>query len=121
MTNANRLISVERSGEVTLIRVQGEPILDLGNVKQFSREFEDALNAADPPSIVLDFQGVEYVTSQIVVRLLSARRSICQKGGTLKLCGMHWSIRSMFRIMKLDKLFPIYDILEEALQSFQQT
>jgi len=120
MTNVGKLISVKDYGEIILIRFEKERILDQTNVDQFSRELEEALGAPRTSRAVLDFSGVEYVTSAVIAKLTSLHGRMRKEGGMFKLCCMYPTIREIFRIMKLDKLFEIFDTLEEAVASFQQ-
>lgn len=120
MACPNRVISVKRSDEVTIVYFRDEPILDFPHACQLGREFGDLLNATDHPRIIVDFRDVEYMGAMVIAELISARRHISERNGSLKLCGMHENIRDIFRLMKVDELFEIHDTREEASQSFKQ-
>jgi len=117
MPSPKRLISVERSGQATVIHFHDEPVLGFSHARQLRSELGDALNAADPPWVVVDFGDVEYMGAVIIAELISARRLISERNGSLKLCGMYQNIRDIFRLMKVDQLFEIYDTCGEALQN----
>ena len=57
--------------------------------------------------VLIDFQGVEFVSSQVISLLLNADKNVCKKAGTLKLCHVSPKIREALHITGLLDQFTI--------------
>ncbi len=64
--------------------------------------------------LVFDFTGLEYISSAGLRVLLSARKQLLPKGGTVALAGLQPLVREVFDMTGFSKLFPIYTTLEET-------
>jgi anti-anti-sigma factor len=73
------------------------------------------LLAAAPPRIVLDFSGVEYISSAGLRVLLVAARRVQGTGGGLALCGMGDAVRQVFQLAGFLPLFTIRDTRDAAV------
>ena len=56
-------------------------------------------------AFVLDFAEVEYLNSMNIAAIISLRTKLENKGARLALCGLRDQIASIFRILKLERLF----------------
>jgi len=74
-----------------------------------------ALLAAAPPRIVLDFSGVEYISSAGLRVLLVAARRVQGTGGGLALCSMGDAVRQVFQLAGFLPLFTIRDTRDAAV------
>ncbi len=66
---------------------------------------------------VLDFQNVEFVDSSFLGFMIILLKRATASGGDVRLCAMKQPLRSTFDLMRLDRLFPLYETAEEALRS----
>jgi stage II sporulation protein AA (anti-sigma F factor antagonist) len=74
------------------------------------------LMAAGQRRIVVDFSGVDYISSAgLRVMLLLARR-VQDAGGRLGLCGMGDAVRQVFQLAGFLPLFVVLDTREAAVQ-----
>ncbi len=76
------------------------------------REVSDQLNAALPNEgkairLVLDFTGVDLISSSLLGKLILLLRRVEGGGGRLRLCELSPTVQSVFRTSNLDKLFVI--------------
>jgi len=51
--------------------------------------------------------------------VLDALRQLTAKGGEMKIFGLSTAVRSLFELVRLQKLVDIYNTREEALASFR--
>lgn len=94
---------------------------------RFRMEEDDAIRqellelvAGDQHRIVLDFEEVEFVDSSFLGLLIIVLKRVTASGGDLRICCLREQLRGIFNLMRLDRLFDIYDSQEEAIQSFPQ-
>jgi anti-anti-sigma factor len=72
------------------------------------------LLAVPQPRIVIDFSGVDYISSAGLRILLVAARRV-QGGGGLALCGMGDAVRQVFHLAGFVPLFTIKDTRDAAI------
>lgn len=90
--------------------------LDASNV----REFKDTAQAmiADRTQVVLDMSRLAFVDSSGLGALISCLRQLNGRRGDLRLCAMSKTVRALFELMRMHRVFNIYDTREEAVRSF---
>lgn len=90
--------------------------LDAGNTK----EFKSGLTSLFTPGarIVFDLSNLKFVDSSGLGAMLSALRQINGLGGDLKLCAMSKPVRSLIELVRMHRVFEIYNTRQEALRSF---
>ena len=104
---------VERDG-VTIARVRLEAILNEAQVQAFGKAL---LALADVPGrrVVLNFLGLQHLTSLALGELIRVHKRLAESGGELCLADIDPRIHELFSITRLDRLFRIFDREEEAL------
>ncbi len=100
---------------VTLVTLQGET-LDASNAKAFRSALAPVL--APGAKLVFDLKGVRFVDSSGLGTLLSCLRQVHGSGGDLKLCDMAKAVRALFELVRMTRIFEIYDSRGEALRSY---
>lgn len=68
-------------------------------------------------SLIIDLTEVEFCDSSGLGALLIADRQMRQHSGEVKLAGVHKKVLSLLKISQLDKIFPIFDSVEKAINS----
>ena len=109
------LKGIIEGNDVLVIELR-EDNLDAGNV----REFKDADQAVihERTRVVLDMSGVKFVDSSGLGALISCLRQINSRRGDLKLCSMSKTVRALFELMRMHRVFNIHDSRAEAVSSF---
>ena len=87
--------------------------LDAGNVKDFRAAIERA--AATHDALLLDMSRLTFVDSSGLGALLSCLRTMKGKKGQLLLFGMTKPVRALFELVRMHRIFSIYNSQEEAL------
>lgn len=90
--------------------------LDASNV----REFKDAVHALihEQNRVVLDMTAVKFVDSSGLGALISCLRLLNTRRGDFKLCAMSRPVRALFELMRMHRVFNIYDARSDAVRSF---
>lgn len=103
-------------GNDVLVIELREDNLDASNV----REFKDAVKSMiqEHKQVVLDMEGVKFVDSSGLGALISCLRELNGRRGDFKLCGMSKSVRALFELMRMHRVFNIHDLREDAVRSF---
>jgi anti-sigma B factor antagonist len=70
------------------------------------------------PRIVIDMQGVSFVDSTGLGSVISALKQIRGSQGELRLAAPNQQARVVLELTTLDRVFPYYATLEEALTGF---
>lgn len=101
---------VEERDNVTLITFQAEPFGDLW------RSIEPLLDQGKR-SFVIDLAAVKFLNSLSIASIITARNKVTTAGGKFAIAGMADHVKSVFRILKLERLFQLDMTVDQALVS----
>jgi anti-sigma B factor antagonist len=90
--------------------------LDASNAAEFKRDIAPVLEAH--PQVVFDLSRLRFVDSSGLGAFLACLRQVHAKGGDLKLCGLSKPVRTVFELVRLHRIFEIFDTREEAVRAF---
>jgi anti-sigma B factor antagonist len=93
-----------------------EDNIDASNVREF-KEVATAL-MQDHTKIVLDMTGVNFIDSSGLGALISCLRQLNSRRGDFRLCEMTQSVRALFELMRMHRVFTIHGSRAEAVRSF---
>jgi anti-anti-sigma factor len=99
-------IGESRNGGVDVIAPVGR--IDTTTVGALEARLTPLLAGA-APRVVIDFTGVEYISSAGLRVLLIAARRVQSARGRLVLCGMEGAVRQVFQLAGFVPLFTICD------------
>ena len=68
--------------------------------------------------VIFDLSQLLFVDSSGLGAFLSALRTLNTQGGDLKLCGMTKQVRVLFELVRMHRIFEIFNTQEEALRAF---
>jgi anti-sigma B factor antagonist len=108
--------ALETVGDVTVITLPGKN-LDSSNSRDFSSDAAAAV--CDGGKCVIDLRHVEFVDSSGCGALLSLGRKIQEARGQVKLCAASKPVRALFELVRLHRIFDVYNTREEALRAFR--
>ena len=111
-------LRISRVGEITQIEFIESKILDESNIQQISSEMCSAVDEEATPKMIIKFGNVEHLSSAALGALITVNNRVKGKDGTLCLSEIDTQIREVFAITKLDKIFPIFETTDEAMNSF---
>jgi anti-sigma B factor antagonist len=106
----------ETVGDILVVTPLNE-YLDASNTKEFKRDM--AVLFENHPRVVLDLHNVELVDSSGCGAFISFLRQLKSEGGDMKLCAVTRPVRSLFELVRMHRIFDIFNTREEALKAFQ--
>ncbi len=110
-------VIVDKVGDVAIVAVH-EDVLDASNADDFKEEIEPVL--ADANKIVLDLGKVQFVDSRGCGVILSCLKRATERGGDLKLCRVTRPVRTVFDLIRLQRICEIVDTREQAVAAFEK-
>lgn len=87
--------------------------LDAGNVKSFKDAVQPIL--AQHPAALIDMSALSFVDSSGLGALLGCLRTMNDKGGQLKLYAMDRAVQALFELVRMHRIFSIYNNRQEAV------
>jgi anti-sigma B factor antagonist len=109
-------LSIDNIRDISVVTVPGTT-LDASSAKDFKTAMLPVLLPG--AKVILDLSQLKFVDSSGLGAMLSSLRQLNGVGGDLKLCGMNKSIRSLFELVRMHRVFEIYNTREEAAHSFE--
>ena len=97
-------LSVNQQDGRALIAITGS--IDESGAEELKRRFLE-LDVSAVKSVVLDFSGVTFIGSAGIGKLLLFYKSLAAHGGQIEIKSMSKDIYTMFKVVKLDKIFTI--------------
>ena len=92
--------------------------LNHAEVKSFVNELQPLLEV-EHPSIVLDCSQIQHMDSAGVEMLLYCLEQAMKRDGDLKLAAVSPASAVIMELMRVDRLFEVFDTTEAAVRSFQ--
>jgi anti-sigma B factor antagonist len=111
-------IETSDSDGVRIVRFRDRQLFDDRTVREVADQLFAAATASGPIRMIVDFSGVDLVSSSLLGKLILLQRRVDASGGRLRLCEMTNVVRSVFRTANLDRLFSIDRDRREALEAF---
>ena len=105
---------IEQHQPMAIVKMHG-PSLEARNTKEFRRALDPILAKFDV--ILLDMEEVTFVDSSGLGSLLSSLRTLTERGGELKLCSLQPPVRTLFELVRMHRMFDIYNNRDESLQA----
>ncbi len=109
---------VELAGPVRVMHLQGQGLVTEQNVMRGLERVRYLISDPDCNRILIDFRGVNYLSSTILARLINLAKLAKESNATLKLSRIIPDVQDIFRIARLEGFFERYPDIESALSAF---
>lgn len=116
MTLANLLI--ERIRDVTVVTLQDDQLLDAARITRVADALYELVEKQDRRRMVVDFSKIKSLSSMTLGVLLTLKQKIDERGGRLVLTGLAGTLRRLFELAALDRVFDFAPSADEALAAF---
>lgn len=107
---------LQKISDVTIVTLVAKR-LDARNSKDFKLQI--ASLAKESSKVIINMGELESVDSSGLGALLCFSREVSQRGGELKLCRLKKPVRTLFELVRMHKIFEIFNTEEEALRSYR--
>jgi len=108
------LITETRQGDIVVLAVEGR--LDSNTSDQFEKQLLSMVDEGEA-RFVLDFGGLDYISSAGLRVLLKAAKELKKKDGRLCLCALRDYVREVFDMSGFATFLPIHPSLEASVKS----
>jgi anti-anti-sigma factor len=105
---------VKSTERAVIISVTGR--MDAATAPQFDKRLE-TLMAEGATRIVIDFHGLEYISSAGLQTILATAKKLEHIAGDILLIRLSGAVKEVFEISGFDTIFQIFDDQEAALAS----
>lgn len=102
-------------GDVTQLVVEGQLTAE-GEVPFLARN--EQLVSRGKTRVVLDLAGIKYIDSSGIGVMVSLFKRVRLLNGDVKLANLTGQPREIFRLLRLDKAFELYDSVDLAVAAF---
>jgi anti-sigma B factor antagonist len=109
-------ITERKSGDVTIVDVEGKILLGEGDV-QLKRKIDDLIERKET-KLLLNLANVPYMDSGGLGEIVRSYTTVKRAGGELKLLNATKRISDLLTITKLITVFEIFEEESEALTSY---
>lgn len=110
-------LSYDQKKDVIIVQLKSES-LDAKDAPDFKQKVIDIINTNDVRHIIFDLSQLKFIDSSGLGSFLAILRNLNSQGGDLKLANMSNTVRTMFELVSMHKIFEIFNTKEEALRSF---
>jgi anti-sigma B factor antagonist len=96
-----------------LVRLSGS--LTMLTMDSFKRSMQEAAESSGLWKFIMDVSAVDLIDSNGLGALVSASKKATANGGYVRLLNTHRGLQDSLRVTKLEKMFPHFHSLDEAL------
>ena len=95
--------------------------LDAREAPEFKEHLINLIDNKKLTGVVIDLKHLQFIDSSGLGSFLTALRILHTNGGDLKLSHMNKPIRTVFELVRMHKIFEIFNTTEDALRSFSKS
>lgn len=116
-SKASPRLLLDTVGGVTVVTFAERSLINGQLVREIGEEF-DLIDGPALQKVLVNFGGVEFLSSALLAELLKLSRRVGAAGGRIKLCCIDPALLEMFRATGFVRIFEIFDDEWRALDSF---
>ncbi len=105
-------VSGRKEGQALIVEISGR--MDASTASKFETTCNEWLEDGEN-RLIVDFAGLEYISSAGLRSILSIGKKLKSRGGALSVCQMDGMVQEVFEISGFSSIFPAYDTIEDAL------
>lgn len=98
---------------VLIIHLNSET-LDAKKVPDFKEQALRLIDERNPDNVIFDLSKLQFVDSSGLGAFLSLMRKLHSRGGHLSIAGMNKSVKTIFELVSMQKIFDCFETLEQA-------
>jgi anti-sigma B factor antagonist len=117
MSESKLQIEVRERGDITILMLTGEMLLDDGDLA-FRKYVHDLIDKGRV-KILVDLAGVTYIDSSGVGMMAAKLKTVRDKGGDLRLLHLNPRGQRLLALVKLRTTFEVFDDEASAARSFE--
>ena len=115
-----KYFSLLQVDDVTVARLVECQLLDNAVAHAMADELLEYVTDAQPHNLVVDFSSVGVFRDILSWGLLRVFKTLRSHNGELVLAGMNENVREVVEILSIDRVFHIYDSVEDAIRVLRE-
>jgi anti-anti-sigma factor len=112
------IVRYKTTGKVVVVSFQRGRIREEREILKALEELGKYIETHSGTSVLLNLDNVEYLSSAGLGNLVGLLKKSRRSNGHFKLCSLQTSILELFEVMRLTKIFEIFDTEDAAVSSF---
>jgi anti-anti-sigma factor len=112
-----QMMEVEQAPQATVVRFKRRTILEPAAIQAVGDQLLRLAGAEGRRAILVNFKGVESLTSGMLGEFVVLHRALSDSGGRLVFCCVEPFLMQVFKVVKLPERIPIYADEALALQA----
>lgn len=112
-----QLMEVEHAPPATVVRFKRRTILEPAAIQAISSRLLRLTSEQGRRTILVNFRGVESLTSAMLGEFVVLHRALSEGGGQLAFCCVEPFLMQVFKIVKIPERIPVYNDETMALQA----
>lgn len=113
----SQVMEVEQIAQATVVRFKRRTILEPSAIQAVGDQLLRLAGEEGQRNILLNFKGVESLTSGMLGEFVVLHRALSDSGGQLAFCSVEPFLMQLFKVVKLPERIPIYADEPLALQA----
>ena len=109
------MIKIYKEDEANLLLNLQIKDANMGNADDFKAQLLALFDKHQKKRIIINMENVQYIDSSFLGALVSVLKHVISFKSDLVLVGMRKDIANLFALIRLDKVFKIYDNFNDAL------
>jgi len=107
---------------IPILRFQNAKILTDRSVLEMGNRIVASIDSLpDPPRLVISFEGIQFLSSAGIGKLIMIQRKVKERGGELVLCDMNSTTQDAFRVARLQDFFKFRPDVPSAVESLARS
>jgi len=98
-------IKITKEADKTVVYLSGS--IDIPGAENLKKTLAEILDDESVTDVSIDFEGVNFIGSSGIGKLLLFYKNFTSKGGKVRIVNLNKEITALFKAIKLDKLFNI--------------
>lgn len=113
------IVGVETAGEdsVAVVTFKTSSISDVEGIAAASNQIKQFIDERRPNSLIFDFEGVRFFSSQVLGLLLDIRAKLQEHDGQVVISAINPQLHRVFKITNLDTIFRFFPDRTSAVRS----
>jgi anti-sigma B factor antagonist len=114
--------NVQQIGRTTIVEFTTSSLMDPLELEQMAQQLYKLIDEQDRRVIALDFEKVQYLSSQAIGILLAIQKKLSAlKDSKLVLCGVGARLMELLRITRLDRVLTVKPTQKEAVRMLENS
>lgn len=111
-------LTTETEGDILVIGFRVATLIDRLSISEVAEEWMEQLESSDLRKLIIDFSSLEFLSSDLLGKLVELRTACLVRGVSLKLCSLSKELKNALSLTRLTGQFKTYRTLRSAIECF---